>query len=75
VIKKAVTILEELWADYMQNGKINPASGIFLAKNMFQYRDEQQLVVTPNNPLDDLNADEARSRYLQGIPEIAEDGK
>ena len=25
LIKKAIDILEELWVDYMQNGKINPA--------------------------------------------------
>lgn len=69
VVKKAIDILEELWADYMQNGKINPTSGIFLAKNMFQYRDEQQLVVTPNNPLDNMAPDQVADRYLQGLPE------
>lgn len=53
VIKKAVDILEELWVDYMQNGKVNPASGIFLGKNMFGYKDTQDVVVTPNNPLGD----------------------
>ena len=53
VIKKAVAMLEELWVDYMQNGKINPASGIFLGKNMFGYKDTQDVVVTPNNPLGD----------------------
>lgn len=51
VIKKAVSILEELWVDYMQNGKVNPASGIFLGKNMFGYKDTQDLVVTPQMPL------------------------
>lgn len=53
VIKKAVAMLEELWVDYMQNGKMNPASGIFLGKNMFGYKDTQDVVVTPNNPLGD----------------------
>lgn len=53
VIKKAVDILEELWVDYMQNGKVNPASGIFLGKNMFGYKDVQDITVTPNNPLGD----------------------
>ena len=51
VIKKAIDILEELWVDYMQNGKVNPASGIFLGKNMFGYKDQQDVVLTPNNPL------------------------
>lgn len=51
IIRKAVDILEEQWVDYMQNGKINPASGIFLAKNMFQYKDVQDVTIRPDNPL------------------------
>ena len=30
LIKKAYSLLEALWEDYMMNGKINPVSGIFL---------------------------------------------
>ena len=49
IILKAYRLLEELWEDYMQNGKINPVSGIFLAKNMFHgYSDKQEVVLTPN---------------------------
>lgn len=34
----------------MQNGKINPVSGIFLLKNAnLGYRDQTDIVVTPNN--------------------------
>ncbi len=51
LIRKAVSLLEEQWVDYMQNGKINPASGIFLAKNMFGYKDVQDITVRPDNPL------------------------
>ena len=51
VIKRAIGMLEELWVDYMQNGKANPASLIFLGKNMFGYKDTQDVIVTPNNPL------------------------
>lgn len=51
VIKKAVSILHELWADYMQNGKVNPASGIFLGKNMFGYKDVQDVTIKPGSPL------------------------
>ena len=53
VIKKAVSILHELWADYMQNGKVNPASGIFLGKNMFGYKDVQDVTLSPGSPLGD----------------------
>ena len=47
-VKQAYGVLEELWEDYMMNGKINPVSGIFIGKNHFGYRDQQDLVVTPN---------------------------
>ncbi len=48
VILRAYDLLEELWENYMQNGKINPVSGIFLGKNNFGYQDKQEYVVTPN---------------------------
>ena len=49
IIKRAYSVLEELWDDYMLNGKINPVSGIFLGKNQFMgYQDKQELVLTPN---------------------------
>lgn len=53
MIKKAIMILEEMWVDYMQNGKLNPASGIFLAKNMFGYRDVIDIAPTTAPPLGD----------------------
>lgn len=51
VIKKAIDMLEELWWDYGQNGKTNPASWIFIGKNAFGMKDVQDVVVTPNSPL------------------------
>lgn len=52
-VKKAYNFLEELWEDYMLNGKINPVSGIFLGKNHFDYQDKSEYILTPNNPLGD----------------------
>lgn len=68
IIKKAYNVIEEMWVDFMQSGKINPATGIFLAKNFFQYSDTQQVVLTPNNPMNDLDADTARKRLIDAIP-------
>lgn len=69
VIKKAVSILEELWVDYMQNGKMNPASGIFLAKNMFQYRDVIDIAPAQPAPLgEQLQPKELAERYGE-LPE------
>lgn len=64
-IKKAYEYMELLWENYMQNGKINPVSGIFLGKNNFGYQDKTEYVVTPNTNSDsDYNADDIRKRYL-----------
>lgn len=63
-IKKAYKLMENMWENYMQNGKINPVSGIFLGKNNFGYQDKTEYVVTPNtNSENDYNADDIRKRY------------
>jgi hypothetical protein len=61
--------MEEIWYDLMQNGKINPGSGIFLGKNMFGYKDVADVVVTPNNPMQGLDAESARKRLVDSIPD------
>ena len=57
LLKKAMKILDLQMVDYMQNGKINPVSGIFLMKNNFGYADKQEVVVTPQSPLGDAAKD------------------
>ena len=64
-IKKAYEYLELLMENYMQNGKINPVSGIFLMKNNFAYLDKVEHVITPNVHNDsDYSADDIKKRYL-----------
>ena len=64
-IKRAYEYMEILWENYMQNGKINPVSGIFLGKNNFGYQDKTEYVVTPNVHNDsDYSADDIKKRYL-----------
>ena len=63
------SMLEELWEDYMQNGKINPVSGIFLAKNLFYgYADKQEFVLTPNAGISDADAATIAAKYDE-LPE------
>lgn len=70
-IKKAYEYMEILWENYMQNGKINPVSGIFLGKNNFGYQDKTEYVVTPNvNNDSDYNAEDIRKRYLSDSPTL-----
>ena len=54
LIGKTVAIMEEVWAELMMTSKINPASGIYLSKNWFRYKDVQDVVVEPKNPLGDV---------------------
>lgn len=64
-IKRAYEMVENLMENYMQNGKINPVSGIFLMKNNFGYQDKTEYVLTPNTHSDsDYDADDIRKRYL-----------
>ena len=64
IIKKAYRIMEDMWADYMQYGKISPPTAIFLAKNWYGYRDVADVVVTPNNPYQSASDEELKQKYL-----------
>ena len=69
-IKRAYEYMEILWENYMQNGKINPVSGIFLGKNNFGYQDKTEYVVTPNvNNDSDYNKDDIMARYAIDSPD------
>lgn len=69
IILKAYALLEALWEDYMQNGKINPVSGIFLGKNNFGYQDKQEMVLTPNaNEVREVDAAVIEAKYAE-LPE------
>lgn len=77
-IKKAYFLLENLYENYMQNGKINPVAGIFLGKNNYGYQDKTEYVLTPNaNADEDYSADDIKKRYLiaegKGKNDVEED--
>ena len=68
VLKKAVATLDLQMVDYMQNGKINPVSGIFLMKNNFGYKDQQEVVVTPKTPLgEETDAARLAEKYSESV--------
>lgn len=68
-IKKAYENMEILWENYMLNGKINPVSGIFLAKNQFGYVDVQEHVLTPNTA---LGQEMPREAIINSVPQISD---
>ena len=58
----------------MQNGKINPVSGIFLGKNNFGYQDKQEMVITPNtNNEPDYDVDAIKKRLSGNSPTLLVD--
>ena len=68
-LKKAQDMLNQMLENWMQNGQVNPVVGIFLGKNNFGYRDQTEVVVTPNQ----VNADvptqaEIEARYRDALP-------
>ena len=68
ILLNAYTALNSLMVEYMQNGKINPVSGIFLMKNNMGYADQTEIVVTPNNPLGaEQSAEDLQKRITDGV--------
>lgn len=68
-IKKAYHMMELMWEEYMVHGKINPVTGIFLAKNNFGYQDKQEMVLTPNTSDTVQSPQELEKRYLDALPD------
>lgn len=66
-LKRAYLILNAQMEDYMQNGKINPVSGIFLMKNSFQYQDRQEIQVSAN-AADSESPEQLAGKYADAIP-------
>ena len=67
-IKKAYSIMNQLLSQTMADGKINPVAAIFLLKNNHAYKDQTDVVVTPNNPYQAASDDELKGKYLEDIP-------
>lgn len=68
-LKKGRELNEYLMTQLMQNGKLNPVTAIFLLKNNHGFKDQQDIIITPNNPLDTGNPEETRRKYLDALPE------
>lgn len=65
MIRQAKMVIEDQMNSYMENGKINPVAGIFLLKNHFGYRDQQETIITPNTTMGEaVDTDEMRQKYL-----------
>jgi len=68
LIKKAKEFLASFDAKLVQEGKVNPVTYIFRAKNYFGLKDQQEYVLTPNNPLGDVtSASDIEKRLIDGV--------
>lgn len=56
-IKRAYFAMETLWEHYSANGKMNPVTSIFLAKNNYDYQDKVELVATTQSKLVDADVE------------------
>lgn len=81
IIAYYYNLLEELYEDYMMNGKVNPVSGIFIGKNHFGYQDKKDIVIQPKSKFDDtITGEDVRNKYLESavadnLPEIEGTGE
>lgn len=66
LIEDAWTKLEADLVNRIQVGAISPPSGIFLLKNWMGYKDVQDVVVTPKNPLGELQNPEELRKRIEG---------
>jgi hypothetical protein len=68
LIKKAKEFLASFDAKLVQEGKVNPVTYIFRAKNYFGLKDQQEYVLTPNNPLGDhTDPSDIEKRLIDGV--------
>lgn len=74
-LKRGYDLMNDLLTQIMSDGKINPVSAIFLLKNNHAYRDQTEVVISPNTPYENSNPDDVRDKYIEGIPQnIPTDG-
>jgi len=73
MIKKAKEILASLDAELVSRGKIPQVTYIFRAKNFFGMKDQQDYVITPNNPLGSgAEPKQIADKYQATLPEAGD---
>lgn len=68
IIDSAKQVLASLLETWCLEGRLNPATGIFLMKNHYGYSDVQRLEVEPKNPLgEEISMEEIAARIPDDI--------
>ena len=68
IIRKAKQILASIDAELAQEGKIQPVVYMFRSKNFYGMRDQQEVVVTPNNAVETVDVETIEAKYAE-LPE------
>ena len=74
MLQRAKDILSAIDAELVSTGKIPQVVYIFRAKNFYDMKDQQDVVVTPNNPLGDAMTTEQLTEKYSTLIEIDGDG-
>lgn len=69
IIKAAKDCIASYDADMVTAGKMNPVPYIFRAKNYYGMKDQQDVVLTPNQPLGDQRSAEEIAQTYAALPE------
>lgn len=69
ILKKAKNLIASLDAELAQEGKIQPVVYLFRAKNYYGMRDQQEMVLTPNNRLNDYQDAKVIAAKYAELPE------
>ena len=68
LIKYGYNLLTVGWEKLMTENKINPIAGIFLGKNNYGFRDQQEHVISTNsNPQDSISSEDLQQKYLADV--------
>lgn len=74
MMQRAKDILSAIDAELVQTGKVNPVVYIFRAKNFYDMRDQQDVVITPNQPLGEQQTTEQLTEKYSTLIEL-DDGE
>lgn len=74
MLARAKEILAAVDAELVQTGKVNPVVYIFRAKNFYDMKDQQDVVVTPNQPLGEQQTTEELAEKYSTLIELDDDG-
>lgn len=75
-LKRGYDLMNDILAQTLVDGSINPIAAFFLLKNNHGYKDQTDVVVQANTPYGGMGTDDIRGKYLEGMQhDIPVDGE